>query len=346
MGDKIVAKNGELEKTTLDSLKDVVINKSLEDGSLLVYDANLDSWINLPIEEVIKQTEEQDFGWIKEIADAALEEARAAKQEVKALKEYVDERTTVDENRLWSENDRNIFSNITSENYVNNNGAIKLLDAGNSPIKNLVVTAKEQTDKVYLTICGKNIANINKKVENTPSLSEGVVLPAILPFTLGDFSEKTSSSILPQYLPFVLNVNKNSDNNILLPVGKIILYINEGYKFSVDLLKNNTLILRKDLITELLIDNSDNKYDEMQVSFDSDDIDKIKFMAEIGESATGYEPYKGYTVVYETSFAIGETVDLADELQNFNTFYGVTNVISNCNVSFDYNQLKETNTDG
>ena len=269
---------------------------------------------------------------------------------VLATKSYVDEHTAVDENKLWSEDDRNIFSNITSENYVNNNGAIKLLDAGNSPIKNLVVTAKEKTNKVYLTICGKNIANINKKVENTPSLSGGAVLPAVLPFTLGTFSgEINSSSILPQYLPFVLNVNKNSDNktnNILLPVGKIILYINEGYKFSVDLLKNNTPILRKSLITELLIDNSDNKYDEMQVSFDNDDIDKVKFMAEIGETATGYEPYRGYTVVYETSFTAGETIDLTDELQNFNTVYGVTNVISNCNVSFDYNQLKEINTDG
>lgn len=263
---------------------------------------------------------------------------------VLATKSYVDERIIVDENKLWSEDDRNIFQNITSENYVNNHGAIKLLDAGNSPIKNLVVTAKEKTDKVYLTICGKNIANINKKVENTPSLSGGAVLPAVLPFTLGDFSgEVNSSSILPQYLPFGLNVD-NKINNILLPVGKIILYINEGYKFSVNLLKNNTSILRKDLITELLIDNSDNKYDEMQVSFDGDDIDKVKFMAEIGETATGYEPYKGYTAVYETSFTAGETVDLTDELQNFNTVYGVTNVISNCNVSFDYNQLKETST--
>ena len=57
----------------------------MEDGSLLVYDAISNSWINLPIAEVIKQAEEQDFGWIKEIADAALEEARAAKQKVDAL---------------------------------------------------------------------------------------------------------------------------------------------------------------------------------------------------------------------------------------------------------------------
>lgn len=89
LGDKIVARGEEPEKTTLDSLKDVVINEGLEDGSLLVYDANFDSWINLPIAEVIKQAEEQDFGWIKEIADAALEEAHAAKQEVDALKNYV-----------------------------------------------------------------------------------------------------------------------------------------------------------------------------------------------------------------------------------------------------------------
>ena len=261
----------------------------------------------------------------------------------------------------WTADDRAIFSNVTSENYVSNNNATLLTDAGNAPIKNLIVTTKEETSKVYVTICGKNIANITTTTNNSESMQTSSVLPVTLPFVLGGTNTSTRATslqgtVLPVTLPFILGDNETNEGslskNVLLPKEHLILYINEGFKFSVQFFKDGEVVLENDFTTSLSIDNTSGLYDEMAVSFatdngDNTDINNVKFMTEIGETATGYEPYRGYTVVYEseTVIASGEIVDLTNELQNFNTIYGVTNVISNCNVSFDYNQLKETFTD-
>lgn len=43
LGNKVIAGGEVPERITLDSLKDVAINKGLEDGSLLVYDIDTDS---------------------------------------------------------------------------------------------------------------------------------------------------------------------------------------------------------------------------------------------------------------------------------------------------------------
>lgn len=55
LGNKVIAGGEVPEKITLDSLKDVAINKGLEDGSLLVYDIDTNSWINLPMEEALQK---------------------------------------------------------------------------------------------------------------------------------------------------------------------------------------------------------------------------------------------------------------------------------------------------
>lgn len=231
----------------------------------------------------------------------------------------------------WTDEDRTIFANATSENYVNSNNANVLTDAGNSPIKNLVVTTKEETNKIYLHICGKNIADA--RIVNS-----------------------SNNSILPAVLPFLLNTNVTSNElslskNIILPKERLILYVNDGFKFKATLLKDESVALENDYTNTLTVDNTNGLYDEMRATFTTDEgelanANDIKFMVEIGDVATGYEPYRGYMVIREsdTTLTTGEIVDLSNELQNFNTIYGLTNIISNCNVSFDYNQLKETET--
>ena len=55
LGSKIIAGSGHPETITLDSLKDITIaSTGLEDGSLLVYDIETESWVNQPLDQVLQ----------------------------------------------------------------------------------------------------------------------------------------------------------------------------------------------------------------------------------------------------------------------------------------------------
>lgn len=55
LGSKIIAGGGQSETITLDSLKDITIaSTGLEDGSLLVYDIETESWVNQPLDQVLQ----------------------------------------------------------------------------------------------------------------------------------------------------------------------------------------------------------------------------------------------------------------------------------------------------
>ena len=55
LGSKIIAGSGQPETITLDSLRDITIaSTDLEDGSLLVYDIETESWVNQSLDQVLQ----------------------------------------------------------------------------------------------------------------------------------------------------------------------------------------------------------------------------------------------------------------------------------------------------
>ena len=56
LGSKLIAGAGRPESMTLDSLKDVTLNEiGIEDGSLLVFDATNNIWVDKPLEDVLAE---------------------------------------------------------------------------------------------------------------------------------------------------------------------------------------------------------------------------------------------------------------------------------------------------